>query len=153
MSHVIDLSDIYDDCYEGYQDFHAEIELRKQGDKWSNDTVSFWKSETLGWRFSEVGGKSNYGYDTLTHAVKCYLAGKCSEQASDQNFCASRLLNSTNKRNFDKFTCEAIHRYFINGNQDMIDRTNEALTTALNKLISGETEQEETQESGINMTM
>ena len=94
MSSVIALSDIYDSCYSGYDDYTAELRLERDagsGD-WRNDSVRFYKTDSYGWTYKETSGRWNYGYDTLEEAVAKYTGGLAS-QSADGNYIASRRLS------------------------------------------------------------
>ena len=87
----IDLSDIYDSCYTGYDDYTAELTLvrdEKSG-TWQNDSVSFYNSD-YGWAYEETPGRWNYGYDSLEEAVTKYTGGLAVKSADD-SYIASRV--------------------------------------------------------------
>jgi len=90
MSHI-DLSDIYDSCYSGYDDYTAELTLERDSDskEWKNDSVKFYKTESYGWAYEKAAGGWNYGYDTLKEAVTKYTGGLASQSAAG-NYIASR---------------------------------------------------------------
>ena len=83
----IDLSDIYDSCYSGYDDYTAELTLERDADSgtWQNDSVKFYNTTDYGWAYEETPGRWNYGYDSLEEAVTKYTGGIAA------GFCLSRL--------------------------------------------------------------
>lgn len=93
MKHI-DLSDIYDSCYIGYDDHTAELTLERDADsgEWRNDSVKFYKTESYGWAYEKAAGGWNYGYDTLEEAVTKYTGGLAAESAAG-NYVASRWLD------------------------------------------------------------
>jgi len=114
----IDLPDIFDDCYSAFEDHAAEVELYydKGNQCWANEQVSFWKDETLGWRFRESSGHSQYGYDSLREAVTCYLSGQISDGLPpDKSFCANRLISVDYRQKVGstELSCKVSRRCFL----------------------------------------
>ena len=66
MNAIIDLSDINDSCYSGYDDYTADLTLERGADSetWQNDSVKFYNT-AYGWAYEESSGQWNYGYDSL----------------------------------------------------------------------------------------
>lgn len=155
MGHI-DLSEIFDNCYESHQDFSGELSLCKENGLWRNDEVSFWKDESYGWRFKEKNGHYNYGYDTLRGAITSYLYGQCGKQASDSDFCASRMLSCDYSRNLEmnEIHCAVSIRYFKGEDVEQFSHTCDAFTIGINALLTKDGEQELSQGcGGIGMTL
>ena len=91
----VDLSNIYDSCYSGYDDHTAELTLErdKSSGEWHNDSVKFYKTESYGWAYEKAASGWNYGYDTLEEAVTKYTGG-LAEKSAEGNYIASRWLDN-----------------------------------------------------------
>lgn len=154
MRHI-DLSDVFDGCYESHRDFSTEISLRRENGKWRNDEVSFWKDEIYGWCFKHQNDHWNYGYDTLRGAVTSYLYGRCSKQAVDPGFCASRMLSNDYKQAGLELHCKVTNRYFRGEDGKQFSRTCDALTSAINAGLQGiaAPEPDEAQGDGMKMNL
>ena len=138
----IDLSDIYDSCYSGYDDYTAGLTLERDADsgEWKNDSVKFYKTESYGWAYEKAAGGWNYGYDTLEEAVTKYTGGLASKSAVG-NYVASRLFNKEYEYKLNPRTskghihCTVTERMF-KGDHDYkrMDSVNGALSNAFSKL-------------------
>ena len=140
---VIDLSDIYDSCYSGYDDYTAELTLERGADSetWRNDSVKFYNT-AYGWAYEESSGQWNYGYDSLKEAVTKYTGALAAESA-EGDYIASRIFKKQYDYKFNPKTseghicCVVIKRMF-KGECDY-ERTrhvNNAISHAINKLAS-----------------
>ena len=140
---AIDLSDIYDSCYTGYDDYTAELALvrdEKSG-VWQNDSVKFYNTD-YGWAYEETPGRWNYGYDSLKEAVTKYTGGLAADSA-EGDYIASRVFNKQYDYNFNPKTsvgyiyCAVTKRLF-KGECDY-ERTqyiNNTISQAINKLVA-----------------
>jgi hypothetical protein len=139
----IDLSDIYDSCYAGYDDYVAELTLRWNADSeaWQNDSVKFYKT-TYGWTYEETPGLWDYGYGTLKEAVSKYTAA-IAEKAATGNYTASRLFNiqydyKRNPRTSAGHIYCAVTKRAFRGECDSerMQQINDSVSYEINKLIS-----------------
>ena len=136
----IDLHDIFDDCHGGYRDFSAEISLRRDPTTghWANDSVAFWKDDTLGWCYRTTAGKWTYGYDSLRDAVIHFSVGLTEAQRKDSEFCAHRLCDTDYRQsiNSDTLYCKTTWRFFTpQEDYEKIQQKCDALTMAFNTML------------------
>ena len=137
----VDLSDYFDDCYSGYEDFTAEIVLHRNQEKdfWYGDGEQFSDTGDNGWKYRTDEGEYNYGYDTLEEAVTKYVGGLTNNQVEKGRFCASSFQNVIYKMNAAKDTinCQVTKRFFLPecDEQKFRDKC-ETLTHAFNMLMS-----------------
>ena len=140
----IDLSDIYDSCYSGYDDYTAELELQRDAatGEWSNDSVKFYKTESYGWAYEQTESGWNYGYDTLEEAVTKYTGGLAAELAAG-SYVASRVFDTqydyklNPRTSVGRIRCKVTKRMF-KGQCDnkRMDYINDAVSGAFSKLAS-----------------
>lgn len=142
---TIDLSDIYDNCYSGYEDFAAELVLQrsKRDGKWQNDDIEFFKHDTLKWAYRTCTGKWNYGYDSLKDAVVKYTGGLASDSAPESSqFIASRLCDVQYTQKLSPKTsegyiyCKVTRRLFLpECDNSKVDYVNQSLSNLINELV------------------
>ena len=135
-----DLRDLFDDCYGGYRDFSAEIDLKRDPStgRWENDSVAFWKDETLGWCYRTTAGEWNYGYTSLRDAVVHYSIGLTASQREDGDYCAHRLCDTDYRQHIGSNTlyCKTTWRFFIpQEDHERIQQKCDAMTTAFHTLL------------------
>ena len=138
----IDLRDVFDDCYGGYEDQTAEIRLEydRATRRWKNEQVEFWNDETLGWCYRKRNGKWNYGYDSLRDAVTRYCRGQAEAQNSDKEYIASRLADVEYRQKIRDTTlyCKTTVRCFLpEYNEARFTEKCEAVSQAINMSIGG----------------
>ena len=111
-----DLRDMFDDCYGGYQDSTAEVDLQydRLNGRWKNERVEFWREDGYGWCFRETGQSWRYGYNSLRDAVTCYCAGEARKQSPEDEYCASRVADVEYVQRVDRsqLHCRATIRLF-----------------------------------------
>ena len=143
MSHI-DLSDIYDSCYDGYDDYTAELTLERDATtgEWQNDNVKFYKTESYGWAYERTVSGWNYGYDTLEEAVTKYTGGLAAGLAVGK-YVASRVFDEqydyklNPRTSVGRIHCKVTKRMF-RGDCDhkRMDHINNAVSGAFSKLAS-----------------
>ena len=144
MPKQIDLSDIYDSCYSGFDDYIAELTLERDTDSgtWQNDNVKFYNTTDYGWAYEENGGRWNYGYDSLEDAVTKYTGGLAADSA-EGNYVASRVFNKHYDYNFNPKTsvghihCVVTKRMFKGEcDHNRTQYINDTISGALSKLAA-----------------
>ena len=138
----IDLSDIYDSCYSGYDDYAAELTLVRDAasKEWRNNSVKFYKTDSYGWAYEKAAGGWNYGYDTLEEAVTKYT-GSLAGESAEGSYIASRWLDKQYDYKLNPRTstgsiyCKITKRMFKGEcNHDKAKRLNEGISAAFSKL-------------------
>ena len=137
---TFDLRDCWDDCYPGFEDFSANVNLNwnRTDRRWENETVYFEQSETLGWSYRTISGKYNYGYVTLQEAVIKYTMGLTKKNSTCQDFCAHKLQDSSYHQDLGNGTisCSVTVRYFLpECDQEKFDQKCNGLTEAFNLML------------------
>ena len=143
MKHI-DLSDIYDSCYSGYDDYSAELTLERDAvaREWRNDSVKFYKTESYGWAYEQTESGWNYGYDTLEEAVTKYTGSLAAESAVGK-YVASRVFDKkydyklNPRTSAGRIHCKVTKRMF-KGECDnkRMNHINNAVSGAFSKLAS-----------------
>ena len=133
------LRDVFDECFGGYEDATAEVELEYDKERrcWMNDQVEFWKEDGLGWCFRETGHTWKYGYDSLRDAVTRYCTGQASKRRPEGEYCASRIgvVEYRQKVGSPLLYCKATVRYFkLNYNEELFQAKCEALSQTFQML-------------------
>jgi len=141
----IDLSDIYDSCYSGYDDYTTELTLERDATsgEWLNDSVKFYKTESYGWAYEKAAaGGWNYGYDTLEEAVTKYTGGLAADSAAG-NYVASRWFDKkydyklNPKTSVGHIHCKVTKRMFKGKcDKTRMDYINDGISSAFSKLAS-----------------
>lgn len=158
----IDLRDIFDDCYGGYQDFTVEISLLRDPatGRWANDSVTFWKADALGWCYRTATGERNYGYETLRDAVIRFSVELTIAERGNKNFCAHRLYDTDYRQSISCSTlyCKTTWRFFIpREDHEKIQLKCNTLTLAFNTMLQQSQDhddsQKETSDDGPHHTL
>ena len=140
----VDLSDIYDSCYSGYDDYTAELRLERDmgSGEWRGDSIKFYKTESYGWAYEKTADGWNYGYDTLEEAVTKYTGGLASRSAEGKYIASRRLskqyvykLNPKTSQGY--IHCTVIERMFKGKcDRTRMDYINDGISTAFSKFAS-----------------